>query len=435
MPPADLQPDAPFRAVVVAPTFNHVGTLLAVLRKVEAVGLPIIVVNDGSTDSTASVLREALEQSWKVEFHVVTHEHNRGKAAALMTGFSRATELGFTHAATIDTDGQHEAAELPLLLNVAAAQPNTLVIGERSDKLPGYPRGSLWGRRFSNLGIFLSCGLRISDSQCGLRVYPLALLESVRCKAKRYAFETEIITRAVWAGWPVRGVPITSFYAPRAERISHFLTWRDTTRCVLLQLRLMSRAVLPWPHRRTCPTPLATEEKSPSTLSKWRQYLHSITPARLWEQMRRDASSHASLAAALAIGTLIANLPVYPFQSLAALYVARRLHLQPLAVLTGSLLSTPPIGPMLIVLAIIVGHLLLHAGLPDLSQFQVSDLSSALTLLGNLAIEWMVGSVVVGVVMMALTFGITWLLLSRIPLRPANLPGYPASDPETSDKS
>ena len=426
--------NAPIRPVVVAPTYNHIGTLLQVLRKVEAVGLPIIVVNDGSTDATASRLIEAAAEAWQVPFHVVTHEHNQGKAAALHTGFSRAKQLGFTHVATIDTDGQHEASELPLLLAIAAAEPCALVVGERSDQLPGYPRGSLWGRRFSNLGIFLSSGHRISDSQCGLRVYPLALIETVPCKARRYAFETEIITRAVWAGWPVRGVPITSFYAPRQERISHFLTWRDTTRCVLLQLRLLGRAVLPWRHRRTCPTSLSTAETWARKRGQWRQYLRSISPSRLWAQVRRDATSRSSLAAALAIGTFIANLPVYPFQSLAALYVARRFHLQPLAVLTGSLLSTPPIGPLLIVLAIIVGHLLLHAGLPELSQLQVTDLSSALSLLGSLAVEWMVGSLVVGVSMMALTFAVAWFLLSRIPLHADTLSEDSATSPGASGK-
>lgn len=414
-----------FRPIVVAPTFNHVATLLQVMRKIEAVDLPMIIVNDGCTDATALLLTDLLQQPWRVAVHVVMHDRNQGKAAAMKSGFDEAHRLGFTHAITVDTDGQHEPGDIPAMLAVAAAQPLALVLGERSEHLPGYPIGSLWGRRLSNLMIYVNSGLRISDSQCGLRVYPLALIRHVQCKAKRYAFESEIITRAVWAGWPVRVVPVTSFYAPKFERISHFRTWRDTTRGVLLQARLLSRALVPWPHRRSCPKDLNTEPNSAPSPNNLRQYLRSMTPSRLWAQARQDAASRVSLAAALAVGVFIANLPVYPFQTAAALYLAARLHLQPLAVVAGSLLSTPPIGPLLIALAIMVGHLLLHAGLPELSQFHVTNLPDALELIKRLLVEWMLGSVVVGLTMMAATFTIAWAALSRIPLR----------EPQASDES
>src|SRR4051794_37254441 len=95
-------PTAEFRPVAVAPTFNNAATLAGVLRRVRDQGLHVIVVNDGCTDATAEVLaREAAG-----DVTVVTHERNRGKAAALYTGFSTAIAAGYTHAVTIDTDGQ-----------------------------------------------------------------------------------------------------------------------------------------------------------------------------------------------------------------------------------------------------------------------------------------------------------------------------------------
>src|SRR5690242_16142823 len=102
---------AQVRPVVVAPTFNNVATLGEIVRRTRALALPVIVVNDGSTDGTADLLRTLAGES----VVVVTHERNRGKAAALRTGFEAAHERGFTHAVTIDTDGQLDPEEIPAL--------------------------------------------------------------------------------------------------------------------------------------------------------------------------------------------------------------------------------------------------------------------------------------------------------------------------------
>src|SRR3712207_5911580 len=97
---------APFRPVVIAPTYNNAGTLVSVLRRVETVGLPLIVVNDGSTDGAAERLREWEFGPHAGEVRVLTHSRNRGKADALRRGFAAAAAAGRTHAVTIDTDGQ-----------------------------------------------------------------------------------------------------------------------------------------------------------------------------------------------------------------------------------------------------------------------------------------------------------------------------------------
>src|SRR4051794_20824523 len=107
--------DFALRPVVVAPTFNNAGTLGDVVGRCVALGLPAIVVNDGSTDGTEDLLREMAGES----VIVVTHARNRGKAAALQTGFAVACERGFTHAVTIDTDAQLDPEEIPALLEAA----------------------------------------------------------------------------------------------------------------------------------------------------------------------------------------------------------------------------------------------------------------------------------------------------------------------------
>src|SRR5260221_10677818 len=109
--------DSPFNPAVIAPTFNNARTLLVVLRGIEESDLPVIVINDGCTDGTADLL-QAWQQSGERR-SVLTHGVNRGKAAALRTGFAHAVAGGFTHAVTIDTDGQLDPAEIPKLLRTA----------------------------------------------------------------------------------------------------------------------------------------------------------------------------------------------------------------------------------------------------------------------------------------------------------------------------
>src|SRR5258706_4281557 len=137
-------PDSPFNPVVLAPTFNNVRTLAGVLARVDALGMAVIVVDDGSGDGTAEVLRrweKGGAQRW-----VVTHSENRGKAAALATGFGRARELGFSHAVTIDTDGQLRPEEIPSLVEAARKSPRALVVGCRDETAADYAEKSRLGR-------------------------------------------------------------------------------------------------------------------------------------------------------------------------------------------------------------------------------------------------------------------------------------------------
>src|SRR5205814_9377530 len=118
-----------------ARSYNNAQTLADVLAGIEALGLAVIVVNDGSTDATAEIL-----ERWKAAGrHGVTHPMNRGKAAALRTGFALARDLGFTHAVTIDTDGQLDPQQIPELLAAAEQAPNALVLGCRDDLHADYP--------------------------------------------------------------------------------------------------------------------------------------------------------------------------------------------------------------------------------------------------------------------------------------------------------
>jgi len=238
----------PFLAVVIAPTYNNAGTIAGVLDRIDAAGFPVIVVNDGCTDGTGATLRTWLSRGGART--VLTHAQNSGKAAALRTGFEHAGDAGFTHAVTIDTDGQHDPEEIVRLVDAARANPTSLVLGVRSASIEGYPARSMTGRRLSNFFVRIESGARVTDSQSGFRVYPIGLVRTVRGFSQRFGFETEILTRAAWAGCVIVEVPISSRYFPPGERVTHFRPVMDSVRSVGMHLRLLLRAVVPWGRAR-----------------------------------------------------------------------------------------------------------------------------------------------------------------------------------------
>ena len=234
-----------FRPCLVLPTYNNAGTLAGIVDRTLALGLPVYVIDDGSTDAT----RQALETFRAADrLTVLTHPVNRGKAAAMQTAFSAAQADGHTHALTLDTDGQLAPEQAPDLLQASARNPHALVIGRRKRSIENYPACSRFGRRLSNLMIRLECGVRVDDSQCGMRVYPLALLAAIPIRSGRYGFEMEVITRAGWAGAPIVEVPVSCKYFRGSGRISHYRPWLDTTKAVLLHIMLLGRKLLPVPH-------------------------------------------------------------------------------------------------------------------------------------------------------------------------------------------
>lgn len=413
-PPAGRSWSAPgFYPVVVAPTYNNAGTLGGIVRRVLALGLPLVVVDDGSTDGTAQVLRE-----WETHpsVTVLRHERNRGKAAAMLTAFARAAAHGHTHAATVDTDGQLDPEEIPKLLACAAANPRALVLGYRDDTAADYPRRSRVGRRVSNALLWIESGEWVRDSQCGLRVYPLGLIAAVPHRAGRYAFETEIIARAGWARCPIAEVAVSCRYGARGTFVSHFRPWVDSFRAVGMHALLMGRGLLPWPH------PKWPRERPPGPrASGWRRLLGWISPRAALRELSTDPRGRDRLAAGLAVGAFIANLPAYGLHTGLAVVAARRFRLHPLAVVLGTHLAFQPVGAMLVLAAIGVGHVLLHGRWPSLEHYDPAR-AGYLKVLGMAAAEWTLGGVILGLVSAWLVYGFARLALNRWPRAGADSP-------------
>ena len=239
---------ADFRPVVIIPCRNHGLTVEKVLEGLEPLGLPVIVVDDGSD----AVTREALDELAPrcPEMTLLRHEVNRGKGAALTTGLHYAEKEGYTHALQVDADGQHDLADAPTLLESAKREPNALW-SARPLYDESVPKKRLIGRYVTHVWVWIeTLSFEIVDSMCGYRVYPIAPTLAI-LKTKHVGqfmdFDTEIMVRLYWKGLRVRFVPSRVIYPE--DGYSNFRMWEDNVRISKMHTRLCIESPLWWPAR------------------------------------------------------------------------------------------------------------------------------------------------------------------------------------------
>ena len=229
------------RVLILIPAYNAAAQVGAVIRGAAQTGLSVLVVDDGSSDETR-VRAQAAGAT------VLRHHANRGKGAALQTGFAYARRLGFEAVLTLDADGQHDTREIGKLLAAWQSDPGSLVLGVRSFDPALMPRRSRIGNHISTFFISLFAGRRHSDTQTGFRVYPQRLFR-LPLRTRRFDTETELLLCAAKLGVPLREVPITTIYSvpptesaaaatspetdapgPASPPRTHFRNWEDTLR-------------------------------------------------------------------------------------------------------------------------------------------------------------------------------------------------------------
>jgi glycosyltransferase involved in cell wall biosynthesis len=219
---------------VLIPTYNNDKTLESVVLSVMEYTSNIIVVNDGSSDKTESIL-----ERFKDKIDIVSYPINQGKGTALRRGLKKAEELGYEYAITLDSDGQHLSSEIPKLLKKVAPGEDILVIGNRDMTDQNIPPRSLFGRNFSNFWVKLETGRDLVDTQSGFRLYTVAKMNRLHYFTHKYDFELESLVRWVWNDYPVEIATIRVYYPPAAERVSHFKGFKDNFRISILNTILV----------------------------------------------------------------------------------------------------------------------------------------------------------------------------------------------------
>ena len=223
-----------FRLGIVIPALDAATSVGAVVAGARASGYPVVVVDDGSTDDTAT-------RADRAGATVIRHASNRGKGAALRTGMRHLAANGYSHALTMDADGQHLAREIPQMVAAATAAPTALVMGARIIGDQPVAAANQFGNWFANGAVRIAARMDAGDTQCGFRIYPLAEILPLPVSGSHFDYETTVIVHAVRAGVTLCSVPVAVFYPPVALRRSHYRNVLDTLRIIRVMVPLLMR--------------------------------------------------------------------------------------------------------------------------------------------------------------------------------------------------
>ncbi|MBD3344189.1 MAG: DUF2062 domain-containing protein [Chitinivibrionales bacterium] len=382
----DYQKQSP-AVVAIIPAWSNAGTLKPLLEQIAEYPLDIIVVNNGSPDDTSAVVHSTFVT------HSIESAGKKGKGDALRAGFTRAYEQGYSHAITLDSDSRHLPEDIPVILKKIKENPETLWVGNRiiDEEKDNRSLQNRVRNNFDSLWYKFNTGNTIDDPHCGFRAYPLQLIKDIECKGTGNEFEIEMLTYAVWNGITVSQIPVHSVPFDSGKGVPHFRTMIDYFRASRTKFKAsLIRIFLPW---RTIHAPGKSAKEKLIHLVKSELKAHS-TPRRA--------------AASLALGVFMSLFPILGFQVLTVMALAFIFKLnRPLAFL-GVSLSSPPMLPFLIALAIGIGKLIVP---PDIVQLSINARAATFFQYG---IEWFIGSIILSIAAGIVTFILAYPAFSKI---------------------
>lgn len=233
---------------IVVPHYNHQDAFKAFLPILSTLGLPCIIVDDGSDENALNSLQAILLHS-DINSYFYAHASNRGKGAAVITASTHARALGFTHMIQIDADGQHDMSDVEKFIALSEDFPQAIVSGHpQFDETA--PKARLYGRKVTDFWVAVeTLSFEVKDSLCGFRLYPLTQFEQMCDQhhiGRRMDFDTDIAVKSVWAGIPIKFVPTKVIY--HQNSVSHFYYVRDNLLLIKLHVGLMLGMLIrsPW---------------------------------------------------------------------------------------------------------------------------------------------------------------------------------------------
>jgi glycosyltransferase involved in cell wall biosynthesis len=367
------------QSCVIIPTYNNEKTLERVILKTLNYTSDVIIVNDGSTDSTREILQKF------PELHQIHFPKNQGKGMALRAGFKEALKLGYHNAITIDSDGQHFPEDFEVFINEIQENGEALLIGDRNMEQDGIPGKSSFGNRISTFWYWFETGIKLHDTQSGFRLYPIKRMESLKYFTRKFEFEIEVIVKADWDGIPVKNVPIQVLY-DESERVSHFRPFKDFTRISLLNTYLVFLTIF---------------------YIKPRDYFRSFQKKGFkrffLEDLLHSEDSKTKKSLSVALGVFIGIAPLWGFQTVIVLFLAYILRLNKLISFAFSNISIPPMIPIIIYASMAIGNFIV--GKPKPTKFQWDALDSYKEYITLHLTEYFIGSIILAI-STAILFGI-----------------------------
>lgn len=369
---------------VLVPTYNNEKTLRRVIGGVLEYTRNIIIVNDGSTDSTPFILQDY------PEIRIIHLPENKGKGNALKTGFREAEKMGYSYAITIDSDGQHYPDDIPVFVEALLKEnQDILLIGNRNMAQDGIPKKSSFGNRFSNFWFWFETGIKLEDTQSGFRLYPLHKIPR-KYFTPKFEFEIEIIVRTAWRHVPVKNVPVKVLYDP-AERVSHFRPFKDFTRISILNTILVFITlvyIIP------------------------RNFIHNFKKKSFKRFIKEDVlesdGSNRTKAFSVALGVLIGFSPFWGFHTLLTISLAVLFKLNKVLAFVASNVSIPPFIPFIIAASLFLGAPFVGGNSNIFSQELNFDLVK------NNLLQYLVGSAILSVSMSVISGTAVFLFLNKV---------------------
>lgn len=359
---------------MIVPTYNNCNTLPGVITDLKLYTSNIIVINDGSTDSTASILSQT------PNIQIRTHSTNKSKGQALKTGFKFAEELGYEHAITIDSDGQHYPDDLDVFLTAMEQRESNdkelLLVGDRNMGKDGIPGKSSKGNRFSNFWFLVVTGIQLHDTQSGYRLYPLNLVNSLKLYTKKFEFEIEILVKAAWKNAEVKNIPIKVLYPE--DRVSHFRPFWDIVRIVLLYMWFVLVSFF-YIHPRN----KYQDFRKKGFRKFWREDI-----------LKSEESPHKK-AAAIALGIFVGISPFWGLHTLLVFMLAALFKLNKFTAFLFSNISIPPFIPFIVYASYQFGSILLGKGVDW--DLQLQSLKTGEDILKGLW-QYVIGSITLAII-------------------------------------
>jgi glycosyltransferase involved in cell wall biosynthesis len=374
------------KVCVMIPTYNNAATIETVIKNVQQYTADILVINDGSTDDTQKIITEI------PNIYIVHYTPNRGKGCALRTGFKKAIELGFRHVITIDSDGQHFAKDLPIFIQKLQEEKSALIMGARNmNTTENVPGKSSFGNQFSNFWYRFETGIRLPDTQTGYRLYPLEPIKKMKFFTRKYEFEIEVIVRLAWAGVKVVSVPVSVYYPPAEERISHFRPFKDFFRISVLNTVLVT---------------ICFFYIFPRNFFRF-LFRNKNLKKDLRNILLNPNESDFTKANSMAFGGFMGVVPIWGFQLLVGIPLAHFMRLNKTLFIIAAHISIPPMIPVIVFLSFLMGK-------PFMGNKAVSiDFSKEITLQTmRMQIEqYLFGSIVLAVIVAVAFWMITFIFL------------------------
>lgn len=324
------------KCCILIPTYNNHKTLDRVINDVLAYTSNIIIINDGSTDTTSQIL-DRFQQIEQIQL-----PNNTGKGNALKIGFQKAFNLGYEFAITIDSDGQHFPEDIPAFLESLRKEDtkNVLYIGARNMSQEDVPEGSSFGNKFSNFWFWFETGITLTDTQCGYRLYPLNEIVKLNLITPKFEFEIEVIVKAAWKGTLVKNIPVKVTY-DQEERVTHFRGFRDFARISVLNTWLVLVAIFYIKPRNF-----------------YRKFRKKGIRKFIKEDLLHSDDTPLKKSLSIALGVFIGLSPLWGFHTVIVLFLAIALRLNKAIAFAFSNISLVPFIPFILYLSLKTGALI-----------------------------------------------------------------------------